>query len=272
MLQFNRLVPIAVVSVLGFVALACGSTAAKPASPAAYPQAPISYAVSAGNADHFHGSQSQTQPAVSISGEGRASAPPDVARLRVSLNVPAPTAAQARNDGKRVISDLLETLKESGVDGQDIETRSFSISPITKRDDETGESEVVEYQLRNVSEITLRDVNRVGDLIDQLASDLGDAARISNITLAIEDPTEIQRRAREMAMLDAHARAQQLAELSGVALGPPISISEGSDRDPGGLISKEVLIAPVEEGLSSVPVGDLEAVVSVFATYSLIAP
>ena len=129
----------------------------------------------------------------------------------------------------------------------------------------------MEYQLRNVSEITLRDVDRVGKLLDELVGSVGDMLRISNITLAIEDPTEIQRKAREKAMQDAQAKAQQLVDLAGVKLGPPLSISESLEGAPSGLLAKEVLVAPVEEGLGPVSVGELEAAVSVFVVYSLIA-
>ncbi len=251
------------VAVLSVGAIACGTTEAKPA-------APISYAGAFGQGPHGHGFEAQSAPSISISGEGRATAPPDVARVQVSITVRAATAAEARDEGREAINDLLDTLKEKGIASEDVETRSFSISPVTSRDEETEKSRVVEYRLSNVSLVTVRDVDKVGDLLDKLVAEVGDALRVSNITLAIEDASEIQRQAREKAMQDAQAKAQQLADLAGVKLGPPLSISESGAEDPRGLLAKEVLVAPVEEGLGDVAVGELEATVSVFAVYSLL--
>lgn len=263
----SRIIPLGallLLSALAIGALACGTTEAKPALPYAYPP-------SFGSA-HNHGFESSEQPNISISGEGRATAPPDVARVQVNISVRRPTAAEARDEGKAAISALLETLDGNGVAREDVETRSFSISPVTRRDEETGESETVEYQLHNVSQLTLRDVDRLGALLDELVDSVGESLRVSGITLAIEDPHEIQRQAREKAMEDALAKAQQLAELSGVQLGPPISISESTEGTPRGLLSKEVLVTPAEEGLAPGSVGELEAAVSVYVVYGLVAP
>ena len=256
------LAALGLISILAIAAVACGSSEAKPAAPVAYP-------VTFSPGPHNHGFEAQSQPSISISGEGRATAPPDAAMIRVSITVRAPTAARARDDGKEAINELLDTLGGSGVQGEDVETRSFSISPITKRDEGTGESRIMEYQLRTVSEVTLRDVDRVGKLLDELVGSVGDALSISSITLTIEDPTEIQRQAREKALQDAHAKAQQLADLAGVKLGPPLSISESLEGTPSGLLAKEVLVTAVEEGLGPVSVGELEAAVSVFVVYNL---
>ncbi len=263
MTRRTSLALLGLMSTLAIAAAACNSTEAKPAVPVAYPAA-----FNAG--PYYHGFETQSQPSISISGQGRATAPPDVAVIQLSITVRGPTATRARDDGKEAINDLLDTLRENGVEGEDVETRSFSISPITKRDEETGESRIVEYQLRNVSDVTLRNVDRVGKLLDELVGTVGDVLRISNITLAIEDPTEIQRQAREKAMQDAQAKAQQLADLAGIKVGPPLSISESLEGAPSGLLAKEVLVTPVEEGVGPVSIGELEAAVSVFVVYSLI--
>lgn len=263
-------------ALLTIAAAACGGGEAKPAAPVGYTGWPTYYGASQGysaawnDAGHYHGIEAQSQPSVSISGEGRASAPPDAAQVRVSISVRSDTAAGARDDGKKAIDALLDTLKRNGVESRDVETRSFSIRPVSERDEDSDESRIVGYQLQNTSQITFRNVDQVGKLLDELVGDVGDVLRISSITLVIEDPTDIQRQAREKAMEDAQAKAQQLAELSGVTLGPPLSISESFEGTPSGLLSKEVLVAPVEEGVAPVSVGELEAAVSVYVEYAMI--
>lgn len=257
-----------VLSVLALGGIACGTGEAKPASPL-YTAPVYSYPVASSPPGHSYGYEGQSQPSISISGQGRATAPPDAALIRVSISAQASTAAEARDDGKAAIGRLLDTARQFGVEGKDVETRTFSISPVTERDKESDKSRIVGYKLHNTSELTVRDVEGVGELLDELVSDVGEPLKINGITLSIEDPTEIRRQAREKAMQDAHARAQQLAELAGVALGPPLSISESFQGDPSGQLGKEVLVTPIEEGVTPVSVGELEAAVEVFVVYSL---
>jgi hypothetical protein len=257
----------------GILGLACGRSQADPIAPAAYPLSNENanvYPAYLSQGGVYQGYGAPSPPSVSVSGEGKAAAPPDIAKVRVSINVRADTAARARDDGKAAISRLLSTLERFGVEGPDVETRSFSINPVTQRDEQTSEPQIVAYALRNTSEISLRDVERVGEMLDELVGEVGDVLRIDSISLAIEDPTGMRRQAREMAMRDAQAKAQQLADLAGVSLGPPLSISEGFEGTPSGLLSKEVLVAPVQEGVGPVTIGELEAAVSVYAVYTLV--
>ena len=54
--------------------------------------------------------------------------------------------------------------------------------------------------------------------------------RISNIRFTLEDPKPRMAELREMAVADAKSKAEHLAELSDVAVGRLIYISEGSRR------------------------------------------
>lgn len=265
---FLPMVTVALLLAVG--AIACGETEAKPAAPVVYPAPVYGYPQPLGSGYHYHGLETQSQPSISVSGQGTAAAPPDIARVRVSVDVKEPTAAEARDAGKAAMSSLLDTAGRFGVEGQDVTTVSFTINPVTRRDQESGEVQTLAYRLYNVSELTLRDVEQVGQLVDAVVSGGGDSVRISGITLSIDDASEMRRQAREAAMLDAQARAQQLADLAGVALGLPISISESSDFDPSGSLSKGVLVSP-EGADGEVPVGELEVSASVYVVYSLVA-
>jgi uncharacterized protein YggE len=54
----------------------------------------------------------------------------------------------------------------------------------------------------------------------------GDLTRINSIAFSIDDPTPYSKQARDKAMADAKAKANQLASLGGVNLGKPTYISE----------------------------------------------
>ena len=87
----------------------------------------------------------------------------------------------------------------------------------------------------------------------------------------IEDPTALQSQARSLAAKDAAAKAQTLAEASGVALGKPITITETTS---GGL--PPIAFAKTEEfaadsARSSTPIeaGELTIVVNVTVVYEI---
>ena len=65
-------------------------------------------------------------------------------------------------------------------------------------------------------------------MIDAVAAAGGDLTRINGITFTLDDPTAVMKQARDMAMADAKAKAQQLASDGGVTLGKPTYISDNS--------------------------------------------
>jgi len=73
---------------------------------------------------------------------------------------------------------------------------------------------------------TIREIAKAGSIIDAVAEAGGDFTRIDNISFSIDDPSEYRKEARDKAMADAKAKAEQLANLGGVTLGKPTYISE----------------------------------------------
>ena len=72
--------------------------------------------------------------------------------------------------------------------------------------------------------MTVRDLTQVGAVL-AAAVEAG-ANSISGVTFSIADTTALEATAREKAVEDATARAQSLAQLSGVELGEVVAISE----------------------------------------------
>ena len=78
----------------------------------------------------------------------------------------------------------------------------------------------------------IREVDNTGIIIDAVARVGGDYIRINGISFTLDDPTAYHGEAREKAMADAEAKAEQLAELAGVKLGKPTYISESGAYMP----------------------------------------
>ena len=78
----------------------------------------------------------------------------------------------------------------------------------------------------------LRDLDSVGEVIDEVVTAGGDNVQISGINFTLEDPKPMMADLREMAVADAKSKAEHLAELSDAMIGRLIYISEGTAGPP----------------------------------------
>ena len=163
---------------------------------------------------------------ISVSGTGEVRAEPDIATVSTGVEVTGETVAEARGGAAEAAAAVIAALLAGGVEEDDIRTVDFSIYPMYDYRDETPR--VTGYVVSNTVLVTVRDVERVGELIDAVAAAGGDAVRFHGISFSHEDPASLADEARELAIADAHARAEHLAELTGVVLGSVISVVETS--------------------------------------------
>ena len=174
--------------------------------------------------------ESAYPPSISVSGTGEVQAEPDIVTVSTGVEVSADSVAEARAGAAEAAAAVIAALRENGVEERDIRTINVFIYPVYDYRDETPR--VTGYTVLNSVEVTVRDVEGVGELIDAVAVAGGDAVRFNGISFAHEDPVGLTRQARELAMADARAKAEQLAELNGVTLGEPLSIVETSWAAP----------------------------------------
>ncbi|WP_394829259.1 SIMPL domain-containing protein [Pendulispora albinea] len=80
------------------------------------------------------------------------------------------------------------------------------------------------YVVSNSVEITVRDVARVGAVIDAAAA--AGSNNIWGVNFELEKKDAVEGELRQKAVADARTRAEALAKLSGVQLGPIVSVSE----------------------------------------------
>lgn len=203
---------------------------------------------------------------ISVTGEGRLYADPDMAQIVIGVESRAPTAKEAASKNSGDMSEVMAVLKEMGVAEEDIQTVDYSIRAEMYYP-EKEEPKVIGYVVTNAVQVKMRDLNLVGDLLDRVTE--AGANNIYGITFTIEDPRPFQEQAREKAVADARKKAQQLADLADIRLGDLISISE---YIMGGPVYVE-RAAPAEGiggGGPSISPGQLEIVVQVGMSYEIV--
>jgi uncharacterized protein YggE len=172
-----------------------------------------------------------SQTGISVSGHGSTVVVPDIAVLRLGVEVTAPTVAAARSEAAAAMKAVRSSLDANAIDSDDIKTLSFNIQPqYPFRRDER--SEITGYTVSNRVSVKVRDLDAVSDVLDGAAAAGGDTVRISGISFTVDDPEQHEADARKAAVEDARTRAEELAALAGVTLGKVLSISESGVSIP----------------------------------------
>ena len=174
-----------------------------------------------------------------VSGQGTISVAPDLARLELGVDTRAANVSEANSQAAEAMDAIVEALKARGVEDEDIQTSRFSVYPRYDHVEEevdgvrTSREVLTGYRVRNNATVKLRDLDAIGEVIDEVVTAGGDDVRINGINFTLEDPNPMMAELREMAVTDARAKAVHLAELSDVAVGRLIYISEGATGPSG---------------------------------------
>ena len=175
-----------------------------------------------------------------VIGEGSVMVEPDLALLGLGVEARAETVAAAREQAAEAMAAVVAALKRLGVADVDVQTRSFDIDPIYDYFEEfdevtgrhTGREVLTGYRVSNLASVKVRDLERVGEMIDASAGAGGDAIRINRVLFTVEDMEPFAATLREDAVADALAKAEHFASLAGVSLGKLVRIHEAGGPGP----------------------------------------
>lgn len=265
------LLPVVMVAALvptAFGLCGCLSRTGGPASAAPS----ISYLNESGSPVEF--SLNSQQEGIWVNGTGEVTVKPDIATIRLGVEALEATVAEAQEQASQVMNEIRAALLGSGIAESDIQTAYFNIRQQTRWDDNNNEEIVTGYRVTNSVIAKVRDIEKVGSIIDSAVSAGGDLIRIDNVSFSVEDPSLYYEEAREKAMNDARDRAEQLAELAGVTLGAPVYISEGASSPVYRDVFYEMgggLTAPVPSSAdSSISPGEMEVSLVVQVVYGIL--
>jgi uncharacterized protein YggE len=211
------------------------------------------------------------QEGIWVNGEGKVSAVPDTVILTLGVEAQELTVAEARDAAAEAMTRVMDTLKSSGINEDDIQTQYFNIQEVTRWDNDKQQQTVIGYQVTNTVTVKVRDITKISAVIDSVTAAGGDLIRINSLAFTIDDPSDYYEQARADAVADATAKAKQLADLADIKLGKPTYISESSYIP--GPIYRDVATAGqgVPEATPTTPVspGEMEITVNVQIGYAI---
>ena len=196
---------------------------------------------------------------LTLVGVGEVRAKPDLAVVRVGVVSQADTARAALDDNNEAMRAVMAALQDHGIAERDMQTSQFTVQP-RYRHDQTGEAppRIDGYEVSNQLTVTVRDLERLGPVLDQAVS-VG-SNQILGVEFDLADPEPRRDEARRLAVEDATRKAQVYAEAADVELGPIRAMTEQARLDP------PQPYARMEMAQASVPVAEGEQVIAVEVT------
>ncbi|ACE92049.1 hypothetical protein AMC90_CH03105 [Rhizobium phaseoli] len=207
---------------------------------------------------------------ISVTGDGESSVAPDMAIVTLSVVKQAKTAREALDENNKAMKDVLDALKSGGIAERDLQTSGFSIQPQYNYpqpvDGQQQQPQLIGYQTINAVTVRLRDLAKLGQVIDQSVT-LG-INQGGDIQFTNDKPEAAIEEARKDAVAEAVKKAKTLSEAAGVKLGRIIEINE---NEPRPLPQPAYRATMMKEADAAVPVqaGETTYNVSVTVTFAI---
>ena len=127
------------------------------------------------------------------------------------------------------------------------------------------------YVVSNSANVKLREIDRIGEVVDDVAKAGGDLLRIEGIDFTVEDTEPYMSTLRQKAVSDAFTKAKEFANLSVIELGSVIAFVEGgspslrSSSDMGYEMMRSMAASPS----TPIDTGELELKLTVQMVFSI---
>jgi uncharacterized protein YggE len=164
---------------------------------------------------------------ITVSASGKVTIVPDVARVTLGVTFTRPTVKAARSDAATAMTQVIDAVKKLGVADADIRTVGINLYPQYAN---TTPGRVTGYTISEQLQVTIRDLDKAGDVVD--AATTQGATDVNGISFELADPDKAMNDARAAAVVAAQASAQAMASAGHVSLGQIVSISDASPVYP----------------------------------------
>jgi len=222
----------------------------------------------------YIGQEIETKNTIVVSGTGEIYAKPDLALTSFSVITEAKTVAGALSENTKNMNAVINSAKSQGVEDKDLKTTNFSIYPryeYVKEETDIypyppGKRVLTGYEITQSLEVKIRDLQKVGDIIEGAAS--AGANQIGDLQFTIDKEDELKAEARKQAIDQAKEKARELASQLGVKL---VRITNFSESGTAPIFyGLEKMAAPAAGGgTPQIETGENKIEVQVSITYEI---
>lgn len=197
------------------------------------------------------------QPAMYVSADAEVKVAPDRAHLSIAVETRGRTSQLAGSENARIQTAVLDALRRQGIESSQLQTRALQVTPEYQYPRDGGRPTVTGYTARNEVVVEVRDLQKIGAVIDAALAQ--GATNVAGPRFSLASPDSARREALDIAVRKAMADARVIAAAAGVRVG---RILELTSESMGGPQMPELAMmrvgaadaaqTPVETGLISV--------------------
>jgi len=162
---------------------------------------------------------------LAVVGEGKVEVIPDTAFVDAGITVDnAPTIEEAQESINKTNNEIIQTMKNLGINKEEIKTSNYSISP---NYDDSGKTDRITGYNGNVTvTIKTKKMNLVSQVIE--AATKAGANQVQGVRFTIDKPEDYREKAREAAIANAKEEASKVAKNLKIKLGKVVNIVEST--------------------------------------------
>jgi uncharacterized protein len=202
---------------------------------------------------------------ISVNGEGRVSLTPDIVTMQLGVDIRNSDLGAAQSEASATMERLIAALRDRGIAERDIQTSGYNIW--IEYDYSKESPTLLGFHVSHMVTVTVRDISQAGATIETAVN--SGATAVNGVWFGLSDESAAVKQAREQAVADAKAKAEELARLTGSTLGPVQTISEG--YAPVQPLPYPAAERMADTGAAAPPInpGQTEVVMSVMVTYAI---
>lgn len=190
---------------------------------------------------------------ITVNGKAEIPAVKDIASISFTSNGKGKTATEAQSKAAEANNKAIEFAKSKGIDAKDITTENYNTYPVYDQKVKpclyetvsasaapsksmmtptiapvtpcaNYESVITGYETSQTVRIKIRGIDKNPDLSGEIITGLGAAGvQVGNLQMTVDNPDELKKQARMMAIADARRQAKDIAKAMGGHLGKATS-------------------------------------------------
>ena len=167
---------------------------------------------------------------IQVSGNGSVTGTPDRVQISFAVETDNPDVKIAQANNAVAMNNVVDTLAAAGIPPGQMKTADYSITPVYQTDNNgIFSNTITTYQVTNTLQITLRDTNTTGQVIDTAVA--AGANQVNSIQFMLSDEQAQALRSQALSKAIANARAD--ADTAAAALNVTITGTQTADISQG---------------------------------------
>ncbi|MDR3586478.1 MAG: SIMPL domain-containing protein [Desulfosporosinus sp.] len=154
---------------------------------------------------------------IETSATGVVTVEPDVVQLSLTVRTEESSGALAEEKNAIAVNKAIDLLSKEGLDKDEIKTTNYSTYSYLKTDpNKNADTEIKVYSTSSGLEVTMKELNKVGEILDQLANIT--EVNVNSVNYSIQNPEKYKEQVIDSAIAGAKQNILYSAKALGVEL------------------------------------------------------